>query len=95
MKDKIIDDAMRWYESQEKKPNVPIEEFIEIVMNKTAEYILEEVKGEFKNEFSKGNLSQPFVISSDYYLDLKMKEIKQKCYQKKIISLLDELEKRE
>lgn len=81
MKEKIIDDAMKWYENQEKNPDIPVEEFIELIINKTADYIFEEVKDGFKNEFSKGNLSQPFIISSDYYLDLKIKEIRQNCTQ--------------
>ena len=33
---------------------------------------------QLKNEFDDGNLKQPFIISDDYYLYLKIKEIKNK-----------------
>ena len=35
-------------------------------------------KEELENEFSNGNLEHPFFISSEYYLELKLKDIKQK-----------------
>jgi hypothetical protein len=37
---------------------------------------MDEVKNELENEFEKGNLKQPFFISDEYYLYLKLKEIK-------------------
>lgn len=40
---------------------------------------MEKIREELKQEFEKGNLTHPFIISSDYYLDLKLKEIKEKC----------------
>ena len=79
IKDKILQDVMAWYESQDKKPDLFIEDFVEMVVNKTADAIFDEVKNELKNEFDIGNLKHPFIISSDYYLDLKLKEIKGNC----------------
>lgn len=78
MKEKIIEEAMKWYEEQNGHPDVFIEDFVDLVISKTANNIFEKVKDELKQEFAKGNLEHPFVISSDYYLDLKIKEIKQK-----------------
>ena len=77
MKDKILQEALKWYESQGKNPEIG--EFVDLVINKTADAIFDEVESELKNEFAVGNLKHPFVISCDYYLDLKLKEIKEKC----------------
>ena len=79
IKDKILQEVMAWYESHDKKPDILIEDFVEIVINKTANAIFDKVKNEFKNEFESGNLKHPFIISSDYYLDLKLKELKGSC----------------
>ena len=40
--------------------------------------LFDEIKDELKYEFEKGNLKHPFIISNDYYLYLKLKEIKNK-----------------
>ena len=79
MKEKILQEALAWYESQEKNSEVNIEDFIYLVINKTADVIFDEIKTELNNEFTNGTLKHPFVISSDYYLELKLKEIKDKC----------------
>jgi hypothetical protein len=78
MKEKILQDALEWYENQEEKPDVNLEDFVDLVIKKTTDAIFDEIGIELKNEFEKGNLKHPFVISSDYYLDLKLKEIKGK-----------------
>lgn len=78
MKEDILKEVIEWCEKQEGKPNFYIEDFVDVVINKTAEKILEEVKNEFKKEFEKGNLKQSFIISNDYYLYLKLKEIANK-----------------
>ena len=78
MKDKIFKEAIEWYENKNEISEVNIEDFVNLVINKTADNIIDRVKDELKNEFENGNLKHSFVISSDYYLDLKLKEIKQK-----------------
>lgn len=78
MKDKILKEVLEWCETHEEKPNFYVEDFVDVVIDKTTEKILEEIKNEFKNEFKKGNLKQSFIISDDYYLYLKLKEIKNK-----------------
>ena len=82
MKDKILKEAIKWYESQG-KDNVFIEDFIDIIIDKTASTLFDNVKDELKEEFEKGNLKQPFFISNDYYLYLKLKEIENKLKIKK------------
>jgi len=79
MRDKIFKEAIDWYEKQGEKTTVNIEDFVNLVIDKTADSIFEKINDELKNEFENGNLQHPFIISSDYYLDLKLKDIKQKC----------------
>jgi hypothetical protein len=76
MKEKIIKEVIEWYEKQEKTPDIYMEEFVDLVIDKTANALFEELKNELKNEFETGNLQHPFIISDDYYLYLKLKEIK-------------------
>ena len=76
MKDKILKEALDWYSKQNDKQNIFIEDFVNLVINKTADVLFEEVQEGLREEFNKGNLKHPFIISSDYYLYLKLKEIK-------------------
>jgi len=85
MKEKILQEALDWYENQEEKPDVNLGDFVDLVIKKTTDAIFDEINIELKNEFDNGNLKHPFIISSDYYLDLKLKEIKGK-----FIGLADE-----
>ena len=82
MREKIFKEALDWYEKQGENSEVNIEDFVNLVINKTADSIFEKVNEELKAEFENGNLQHPFIISSDYYLDLKLKDIKQKCVDK-------------
>ena len=84
MKEKIVQEALKWYESQDKNSEINIEDFINLVISKTADVIFNEVRIELNNEFANGTLKHPFVISSDYYLELKLKEIKDKCIKNAI-----------
>jgi len=76
MKDKILKEVIEWYNNQSDKPDQLTDEFITVVIDKTADAIIEKIKTEFKTEFEKGNLQHPFIISDEYYLYLKLKEIK-------------------
>lgn len=77
MKNKIKEEIMEWYENLEDPDDESLEDFIELVMDKTTDFILEEIKKQFKDEFLSGNLKHDFIISPDYYLELKLKEVKQ------------------
>jgi hypothetical protein len=81
MKEKIIKEVIEWCEKQEQTPDVYVEEFVDLVIDKTANALFEELTNELKNEFEKGNLQHPFIISNDYYLYLKLKEIKNRIVQ--------------
>ena len=83
MKDKILKEAMEWYDKHDDKNNVLIEDFVDLVINKTADNLFNEIQSELEEEFKKGNLQHPFIISSDYYLYLKLKEIKDKLVKPK------------
>lgn len=93
MKHKILKEAIEWYNKQEIKDNIFIEDFIDLVIDRTADAIFNEIQEELKEEFQKGNLKHPFVISSDYYLYLKLKDIKQKCINTTKIDIEKEDEK--
>lgn len=78
MKDKILKEAIDWYNQHEDKNEIYIEDFVDLVIDKTTDALFHQIKEEFEVEFQKGNLKHPFIISSDYYLYLKLKEIKNK-----------------
>ena len=83
MKDKILKEVLDWYDNKDNKDDVFIEDFIDLVIDKTADVLFDEIQDELRDEFDKGNLKHPFVISSDYYLYLKLKEIKEKFIKTK------------
>jgi hypothetical protein len=89
MKNKILKEAMAWYDKHQNKNDVLIEDFIDLVIDKTADTLFDEIKIEFEDEFKKGNLKHSFIISSDYYLYLKFKEIKDKLVKTKNIDISD------
>ena len=85
MRDKILEEAIEWYRKQNMEPDDGIEEFVDLIYNKTIDSVFEKINDELKIEFEKGNLKHPFIISDDYYLYLKLKEIKQKVGSKKTL----------
>jgi len=82
MKDKILREIMEWYNNQSEKPEHLTEEFLDTVISTTADAIIEKIQIELKDEFEKGNLQHPFIISDDYYLYLKLKDIKNEITKK-------------
>lgn len=90
MKDKILKEALDWYDKHEDKNNVFIEDFVDLVIDKTADALFDKIQDGLKEEFEKGNLKHPFVISSDYYLYLKLKEIKNKFIKTKKLAISNE-----
>ena len=63
---------------------------MEFELNKTQKDIQKAVRDFVKGEFDKGNLKHPFIISSDYYLYLKLKEIRDKFIKTKELDTSDE-----
>ena len=90
MKDKILDDIKKWYESQNENPDIT--DFVDLVINKATDSIFDTVKKELENEFTIGNLEHPFIISNEYYLELKLKDIKDKYLKTMKIDNLKENE---
>ena len=87
MKDKIKREVLDWLENNDCDDDESIEGFVDLVMDKTTEGLLDEVKKQLKTEFQTGNLKHDFIISPDYYLELKLKEAKQNF--SKSIEILD------
>ena len=77
MKNKIKKEAIEWYENIGYHDTTSIENFVELVMEKTTDLLFEEVKKQFKDEFISGNLKHNFVISPDYFIELKLKAAKE------------------
>jgi len=90
MKDKIKREVLEWLENNECDDEESIGGFVDLVMDKTTEGLLEEIKKQFKDEFLSGNLKHDFVISPDYYLELKLKEAKQNFSKSDNIPPLDD-----
>ncbi len=76
MKDKIQKEIMDWCNNQEQQPDM--DELVTQIISRTSESMFETIRKELEEEFSKGNLEQPFFISNEYYLELKLKDIKNK-----------------
>lgn len=89
MKDKILKEVLDWFENQENKDDLYIEDFVDLVIDKTADVLFDKINDELKVEFDKGNLKHPFIISSDYYLYLKLKEIRDKFIKTKQLDVSD------
>ena len=90
MKEKIKKEIIDWYENLNNPDDESIEDFIDAVVDKTTEYIFEEIKKQFKEEFLSGNLKHDFIISPDYYLELKLKEVKQNFFKDSLSELNDD-----
>lgn len=89
MKDKILKEVLDWFENQKNKDDLYIEDFVDLVIDKTADVLFDKINDELKVEFDKGNLKHPFIISSDYYLYLKLKEIRDKFIKTKQLEVSD------
>jgi hypothetical protein len=76
MKNKIQKEISEWYIQHNQEFNV--EELVDLVISKISDSMFDTVQKELEEEFAKGNLEQPFFISNEYYLELKMKDIKNK-----------------
>ena len=87
MRDQIKKEALEWYDNIEIHNNESIENFVDLIMDKTTDFIFEEIKKELKNEFSSGTVKHDFVISPDYYLELKLKEVKQNFSRDNVVEL--------
>jgi len=80
MRDRIKKEMIEWYQKRKDESEQDIEKFVDLIIDKTTENLIIEIKNELENEFKLGNLTQPLSISDDYYLYLKFKDIKNKCF---------------
>jgi hypothetical protein len=76
MKNRIQKEIIEWY--KEHNPELEVNELVDQVISKVSDSMLDAVQQELEIEFAKGNLEHPFFISNEYYIELKMKEIKNK-----------------
>ena len=89
MKDDIINEVLDWLEENECEDEESIKGFVNLVMEKTTESLLEEIKKQLKNEFETGTLKHDFIISPEYYLELKLKEAAQNFSKSNKLATVD------
>lgn len=90
MKNIIKKEALEWYSSVQQHNNESVENFVDLVVDKTTEVLLEEIKKQFKDEFLSGNLKHNFIISPDYYIELKLKAVKESFSKDTSLELSEE-----
>ena len=75
MKERILNEITEYYKNKEQTEEIP-DEVLKIIINTTTDEIFERLKADLKNEFKTGNLKHPFFISDEYYIHLKLTDIK-------------------
>jgi len=86
MKEEIKKDIMQWYQDNNNKHDFKLEELTDKIIDKTTDILFEKIRIELENEFREGNLKQPLTISDEYYLQIKLKDIKNRCINKPVIN---------
>ncbi len=75
MKERILKEITEYYKNKEQTEEIP-DEVLKIIINTATDEIFERLKIDLKNEFETGNLQHPFFISDEYYIHLKLTDIK-------------------
>ena len=81
MNDKIKKELLKWYKDEKKHDIQSIETFVDLIITRTSDALIDEVKTVLKKEFKDGTLKHTHIISPDYYLELKLKESKQNFFR--------------
>ena len=81
MNDKIKKELLKWYKNEKNHTGQSIETFVDLIINRTLDALIDEVKTVLKKEFEDDTLKHNHVVSSDYYLELKLKEAKQNFFK--------------
>lgn len=79
MKEAIKKEVLEWYKNKEGHPNEWIEDCIDLIMQKTTDAVIEETSKKLKNEFANGTLNHDFSITREYYIELMLKGVEEKC----------------
>jgi len=75
MKERILKEITEYYRDKEQVEEIP-DEVLKIIINTATDEIFERLKADLKHEFKTGNLKHPFFISDEYYIHLKLTDIK-------------------
>jgi len=82
IKNKIKAESIEWYESIENYNSLSIGTLVESIIDRTVVALINEIKTVLKKEFKDDTLKHNHIISSEYYLELKLKEAKQNFFGK-------------
>jgi|GEM_PF-4096630 len=73
---KVKKQALEWFSELKDNDKKSVELFVDRVVQSTRDEVLSEIRAQLEDEFKKGNLSHDYsIISAEYYLDLKFKEV--------------------
>ena len=74
--DDIKKELVTLYKSRKKQKDKSIEMFADSIIERVTDAVIEEVEKILKKEFKDGTLKHNHVVSHEYYLELKLKEVK-------------------
>jgi hypothetical protein len=86
MKDQIKKEALELLEQSNMHDDKTMASILDQVVEKTTDEVLEAIRKQFTEEFQTGNLKHDFIISPEYYLELKLKEVKQNFFKQNQVS---------
>ena len=78
----IKKDMITWCKKREKHDNKSIEMFVDSIIERVSDTVIKEVKKVLRKEFGNKTLSHGHIVSPEYYLELKLKEVKHNLLKK-------------
>ena len=73
---KVKKKALEWFSEVDSGNEDSVEMFVDRVVQSTRDEVLSEIRMQLEEEFKRGNLKHDYsIISAEYYLDLKIKEV--------------------
>ncbi len=64
------------YKNRKKQNDKSIEMFVDSIMERVTDAVIKEVEKVLRKEFRDKTLSHGHVVSPEYYIELKLKEVK-------------------
>lgn len=74
--DDIKKEMLTWCKKKEKHDDKSIEIFADSIIERVTDVVVKEVEKVLRKEFRDKTLSHGHVVSPEYYIELKLKEVK-------------------